>query len=110
VRATPSAVVVRPDGTVGSRLAEGGDAIHAMVEQLSNRDRNPVVAWSPPRRVVLARGEAAPALRLLDADNLIVGSEPVSRPARSAIVLEPGLWLLRIHARRPAGVGCESDA
>src|SRR5205823_3991505 len=37
VDSTPSAVLVRPDGTVGSPLAQGADAIRTLITQVVNR-------------------------------------------------------------------------
>jgi thiol-disulfide isomerase/thioredoxin len=51
VNGTPSAVVVRPDGTIGSPVAGGSEAIEALVSQ----------AVEAPSRVPLLPGATAPA-------------------------------------------------
>jgi peroxiredoxin/uncharacterized membrane protein YphA (DoxX/SURF4 family) len=87
VDGTPSAVMVRPDGTVGSSVAAGADAIRALVARtagapipLPMATSSPTAgshnhngsggsgdgAGAPSRPATLAIGQAAPALRLPD--------------------------------------------
>jgi peroxiredoxin/uncharacterized membrane protein YphA (DoxX/SURF4 family) len=80
---TPSAVVIRPDGAIGSPLAQGADAIRALVAQsLSGRQtlELPAVANRPdgsgyraPLVPAAKLGEAAPRLELPDLDGKITG-------------------------------------
>ena len=58
LRLTPSAVLVRPNGTIGTRLTEGQEAITTLVEQIT----------SVSQRVVLTPGQEAPSLALPDLD------------------------------------------
>lgn len=78
VAGTPSAVLVRPDGTIGSTLAAGPDAIRALVERdvlgiipldvlltaPSAEARNGHQHHHTPRRPSLQRGDPAPEIRL----------------------------------------------
>jgi peroxiredoxin/uncharacterized membrane protein YphA (DoxX/SURF4 family) len=67
---TPSAVLIRPDGTIGSPLVGGADAITALVAS-SVRQPQRVV---PPRRGA-QQGEPAPTFSLNDLDGTAVRSE-----------------------------------
>lgn len=78
---TPSAVLVQPDGTIGSPLAAGPDAIRALVDREAF-GRIPLhVLLAPPaphignghqhhtpRQPALRRGDPAPEIRLPDPD------------------------------------------
>jgi peroxiredoxin/uncharacterized membrane protein YphA (DoxX/SURF4 family) len=66
---TPSAVLVRPDGTIGSRAALGAQAIRSLVTQATSRtlpmaaaNGNGAAAIPPPSKV----GQPAPAVELPD--------------------------------------------
>jgi peroxiredoxin len=79
---TPSAVVIRPDGTVGSHLAEGSDQIRRLIQQTigaahaPTRQPLPVVPGLPagngggngaaPAPAGVAVGQAAPSITLAD--------------------------------------------
>ena len=52
---TPSAVVVQPDGTIGSRLAEGPDEIRGLVDEITDHPQR------VPTAVPLVAHAAAPA-------------------------------------------------
>jgi thiol-disulfide isomerase/thioredoxin len=81
---TPSAVIVQPDGTVGSPLAAGADAIRALVARtVGPRVAAPTLplapapaaapggngtATAPARPVATRLGEPAPPIRLPDLD------------------------------------------
>jgi peroxiredoxin len=66
---TPSAVVVRPDGRVGSAVASGADAIKALVGSLvTNADRPATTAGARANCGPPIVGEPAPAVRLADLD------------------------------------------
>jgi methylamine dehydrogenase accessory protein MauD len=62
---TPSAVLIRPDGTIGSPLAGGADAIASLIAS-SVKLPQPVQVV-PPRRGV-QKGDIAPAFTLKDLD------------------------------------------
>jgi len=74
--ATPSAVLVRTDGTIGSPLAAGSDAIEALIAHSTGAaPALPVVGANghqhgpvPPAPSALRVGEPAPPLRLPDLD------------------------------------------
>jgi peroxiredoxin len=84
---TPTAVIVQPDGMIGSPLAPGADAIAGLVARTvgaplpakpapaptvaSNGNGNGVAA-APARPVTLPIGTPAPALRLPDLDGKMV--------------------------------------
>jgi peroxiredoxin/uncharacterized membrane protein YphA (DoxX/SURF4 family) len=84
---TPIAVIVQPDGTIGSQLAPGADAIAALVARTVgaplpakpapapavavNGNGNGAAA-APARPVTLPIGTPAPVLRLPDVDGKIV--------------------------------------
>ena len=72
VHGTPSAVLVRPDGTIGSSIAEGGEAIGALVAYArgyaaAQREAMPERGPKP--------GEPAPDLRLADLEGYTVDLE-----------------------------------
>src|SRR5260370_2268013 len=50
---TPSGVLIRPDGTIGSRLAQGADAIRALI----TTTLNPVVLGNGARVTTFFRGK-----------------------------------------------------
>jgi thiol-disulfide isomerase/thioredoxin len=60
---TPSAVVVRPDGTIGSALAQGPDQIRGLITAALNGTLPPPPAPRPP---ALKVGEPAPDFSLPD--------------------------------------------
>jgi peroxiredoxin len=69
VAGTPSAVVVRPNGTIGSHVAAGADGIRALVTSLAGatvpgRDGRP--AQPPALPVAVPIGEPAPDATLTD--------------------------------------------
>ncbi len=71
---TPAAVIVRSDGTIGSPLALGADAIRALVARSVGAPA-PTAAPSngaPARSPGLAIGQPAPALELPDLDGTTV--------------------------------------
>lgn len=57
---TPAAVLIAPDGTIASPVAQGSTAIGTLLAR--------ALAWQPAEEPGLAVGEAAPALTLLDLD------------------------------------------
>jgi peroxiredoxin/uncharacterized membrane protein YphA (DoxX/SURF4 family) len=80
VTGTPSAILVRPDGTFGSRLAVGPDAIRGLVQQTAGGDVVPAPALAPapapapapaaktPPRGLGRIGKDAPVVELRDLD------------------------------------------
>jgi Thiol-disulfide isomerase and thioredoxins len=65
VAGTPSAVMVRPDGRIGSRVAGGADAIRALVAQITHKSpprEPPGNGHQPAGRL----GEPAPPLKLTE--------------------------------------------
>jgi thiol-disulfide isomerase/thioredoxin/uncharacterized membrane protein YphA (DoxX/SURF4 family) len=72
VHGTPSAVLVRPDGTIGSSIAESGEAIEALVAYARGYA-------AAQREAMLVRGpklgEPAPDLRLADLEGETVDLE-----------------------------------
>lgn len=75
VAGTPTGILVRPDGTIGSGLAPGGDAIRRLVDQvLENRVQIPLKAAPkpaprpapPPQAGVENIGKPAPEVSLPD--------------------------------------------
>ena len=69
---TPSAVLIRPDGTIGSPLAGGEDAIASLIASSTQSPRPAQIA--PPRKEV-KRGDPAPTFSLKDLDGKEVRSE-----------------------------------
>jgi peroxiredoxin/uncharacterized membrane protein YphA (DoxX/SURF4 family) len=69
---TPSAVLIRADGAVGSPLASGADAIALLVASVTGRSRP---ERSVPQRNGLTNGRPAPAFSLSDLDGNVVRSE-----------------------------------
>lgn len=69
---TPSAVLIRPDGTIGSPLAGGADAIASLV---ASTVRLPQPVHVVPPRKVVQQGDPAPAFSLKDLDGKEVQSE-----------------------------------
>jgi peroxiredoxin len=66
---TPSAVVVRQDGTIGSALAQGADEIRGLITAAFNGALQPPPAPRPP---ALEVGEQAPDFSLPDLDGKTV--------------------------------------
>ena len=76
---TPSAVLIRPDGTIGSPLAGGADAIASLVASAIGLPQHERLA---PRQNGLANGSPAPLFSLSDLDGNVVRSEGFrGRPA-----------------------------
>lgn len=69
---TPSAVLIRPDGTIGSSIAGGADAIASLVASSAKLPQPKQLA--PPRRGA-RKGDPAPAFSLNDLDGKAVRSE-----------------------------------
>jgi peroxiredoxin/uncharacterized membrane protein YphA (DoxX/SURF4 family) len=69
---TPSAVLVRPDGAVGSPLASGADAIASLVASVTGRSGPERLA---PQRNGLPNGRPAPAFSLSDLEGNVVRSD-----------------------------------
>jgi peroxiredoxin/uncharacterized membrane protein YphA (DoxX/SURF4 family) len=87
VRVTPSAVLVRPDGTIGSSMAEGREAIGALVAYArgyaaAQREAMPV------RGPEL--GEPAPDLRLADLEGETVELEDFRGEKTLVLFWDPG--------------------
>lgn len=79
VLGTPSAVLVRPDGTIGSPLAQGAETIRALITNAAQKPGRRVLPMAVPHRVHdhavaapacppagLQRGASAPAFSLPD--------------------------------------------
>jgi peroxiredoxin/uncharacterized membrane protein YphA (DoxX/SURF4 family) len=76
VQSTPSAVLVRPDGTIGSPVLEGADSISAFLEYME-RDRPPIhrggqTGTARPAAKGLVVGEPAPHFELPDLNGATV--------------------------------------
>jgi thiol-disulfide isomerase/thioredoxin len=94
VAGTPSAVLIRPDGTIGSRLASGADAIRALATRVLDggpavehgaADAAPAVpAWGP------AIGAPAPELELPDLDGIMVSSAELHGARTMLLFWNPG--------------------
>jgi peroxiredoxin/uncharacterized membrane protein YphA (DoxX/SURF4 family) len=69
---TPSAVLIRPDGAIGSPLVGGADAIASLV---ANTAKPPQPAQVVPPRKVVQKGNLAPAFSLKDLDGKGMRSE-----------------------------------
>jgi peroxiredoxin/uncharacterized membrane protein YphA (DoxX/SURF4 family) len=108
VHGTPSAVLVRPDGTIGSSLAEGGEAIGALVAYArgyaaAQREATPV------RGPEL--GKPAPDLRLADLEGETVDLEDFRGEKTLVLFWDPGCGfcqeilpdLKQWEANRPEG-------
>jgi methylamine dehydrogenase accessory protein MauD len=94
VTGTPSAIVIRPDGTIGSRLAGGADAIRALsmrvldgkpVAATGDADAVPVApTWGP------AIGEPAPEIDLPDLDGIKLSSSDLRGERTLLLFWNPG--------------------
>jgi len=60
---TPSAVLVRPDGNIGSSLAQGADAIKSLVAQVLSGAAAPILAGSREPSAAGRNGDVKPAAR-----------------------------------------------
>ena len=106
VAGTPAAVLVRPDGTIGSPLALGAEAIRALGARALGQpiplpmapSRAPAVANghgqggppSPPSPPALRIGDPAPALRLPDLDSALVDLADVQGDQTLVLFWNPG--------------------
>ncbi len=77
VESTPSAVVVRSDGTIGSAVAAGANAVTALVEETLPRSGQ---ATANPEGVV-GIGDSVPALPLATLDGTTFAGIPTGREA-----------------------------
>jgi thiol-disulfide isomerase/thioredoxin/uncharacterized membrane protein YphA (DoxX/SURF4 family) len=86
---TPAAVLVAPDGTVASPVAQGSDAIERLLDV--------AIAWEPPVEPGLAIGEQAPALALADLDGAETALAEALDPERETLVVfwNPGCGFCR---------------
>jgi peroxiredoxin/uncharacterized membrane protein YphA (DoxX/SURF4 family) len=87
VHGTPSAVLVRPDGTIGSSIAEGGEAIGALVAYARG--------YAAAQRETMPErgpelGEPAPDLRLADLEGEIVDLEDFRGEKTLVLFWDPG--------------------
>lgn len=99
---TPSAVIVRPDGTIGSPVADGAEAIRALVAQVLRRPARiplPLVApahganghdRAPAWPKGLAVGETAPALQLPDLVGKTVSLAEFRGSTTAVLFWDPG--------------------
>lgn len=62
VRGTPSAVIVMPDGSIGSAVAERADAIRALIARSTKQSRSDLEVANGARKPGLRIGDPAPAL------------------------------------------------
>jgi peroxiredoxin len=93
VRGTPSAVIVMPDGSIGSPVAEGADAIRALVAHTTTQSRPPreganrsgAGAPKPGLRI----GDAAPALTFRDLDGKPVALRDFEGSTTLALFWDP---------------------
>jgi methylamine dehydrogenase accessory protein MauD len=84
---TPSAVLIRPDGTIGSPLAGGADAITSLVAS-SVKLHQPVQVVSPRRGV--QKGDLAPAFSLKDLDGKEIRSKDFHGKSSLLLFWNPG--------------------
>ena len=84
---TPSAVLIRPDGTIGSPLAGGVDAITSLV---ASSTRSPQPAQVAPPRKVVQKGDVAPAFSLKDLDGNEVRSKDFRGKSSLLLFWSPG--------------------
>jgi peroxiredoxin len=84
---TPSAVLVRPDGTIGSPPASGADAITSLIASTVKPPQPAQIA--PPRKVV-QKGDPAPAFSLNDLDGKPVQSDDLRGKPSLLLFWNPG--------------------
>ncbi len=92
IAGTPSAVLVRPDGTIGSVLAQGADQIRELVVQSSHQatiSQTPFVP-DPPEVAVLRIGEITPDFTLPDLDGNPVALADLRGQPTLALFWDPG--------------------
>lgn len=106
VHATPSAVLVSPDGTIGSCQAQGAEAIRDLVTQAVSRPalrRLPMAlpvngnnggGYGSRQPAGLKEGEPAPAFSLLDLSGKAVSLADFRGQKTLVLFWNPGLWLL----------------
>ena len=112
---TPTAVVVRPDGTIGSAAAGGADAIRTLVKQASEgkipvpaprlvalpksqpQPARPAAANAQAPRGIASIGKDAPVVELPDLEGQDGQAGRFRRPPDGGPVLESRLRLLPAH-------------
>ena len=86
---TPSAVLIRPDGTIVSPIAGGADAITSLVASSTNtRQPQPLQVVSP--RTGMQKGDLAPAFTLKDLDGKEMGSKDFHGKSSLLLFWNPG--------------------
>jgi peroxiredoxin len=117
VEATPSAVLITPDGAVGSPLAEGSDAVETLVAQaIGARSQLPLLhstahTAQEPIPAGLEVGEPAPEVRLPDLEGRNVSLEDFRGDKTLLLFWSPGCGfcqemlpkLKELEADPPAG-------
>jgi peroxiredoxin/uncharacterized membrane protein YphA (DoxX/SURF4 family) len=84
VYGTPSAVLIRPDGTIGSSIAEGGEAIGALLAYA--RGYAAAQQEAVPMRGGPKLGEPAPDLRLADLEGHTVDLQEEFRGEKTLVL------------------------
>lgn len=84
---TPSAVLIRPDGTIGSPLAGGADAITSLIASVVKQPQPARLA--PPRRGA-QKGDVAPAFSLKDLNGKEVRSKDLRGKSSLLLFWNPG--------------------
>lgn len=84
---TPSAVLIRPDGMIGSPLASGADAITSLIASTVKPPQPAQIA--PPQKVV-QKGDPAPAFSLNDLDGKVLQSEGLRGKPSLLLFWNPG--------------------
>ena len=98
VQGTPTGILIRADGTIGSGLAPGGDAIRKLLQQaLENRvpaptraAPRPAPAAAPPQAGVEKIGTPAPAVALPDVTGETVTLEQFKGEPTAVLFWNPG--------------------
>jgi hypothetical protein len=87
---TPAAVVVQPDGSVGSALALGADSIRRLVARTAGTPVPLPARQPPPERAALRLGELAPAVDLLDLEGIPIRLEEFRGRLVALLFWNPG--------------------
>jgi peroxiredoxin len=84
---TPSAVLIRTDGTIGSPLASGADAITSLI---ASTVKPPQLAQVAPPRQGARKGDPAPVFSLNDLDGKVLQSEDLKGKPSLLLFWNPG--------------------
>lgn len=87
---TPAAVIVRPDGTIGTPLTGGIEAIQALVASILAPDPQPDTPPAAPRAASLAFGDTVPSVALESLAGEQVDLAGASATGRLLLFWNPG--------------------